>query len=212
MKNYFWPLIISLTPFFSMAQESRGNTALGFTLTPNISWLSSGEQSKSDGPAVGFSYGVIADLAFSENYFFATGFTLSSMNSKAIATGDVRTESTYHFQYIEVPLTLKLKNSSGDNTSFYGQFGLGTGIKVRATEDYSQRDASGNTAVGEDVNISKKVNPFRLGLIAGAGAEWKIGRNLSLLTGVTYNNGFTTVLKESSQRNSYLALNLGVFF
>ena len=208
MKNNFFVVLISLMPFFLNAQEIKKTTQLGFTTTPNIAWMSSNGNSsfESAGSSSGFSYGIIADLGFSENYFFATGFTLTSLNSKA--TTETK-ESKYHLQYIEIPLTLKLKSNVSKIGRLYGQFGLGTGIKVKATEDYHTRGAA--TGASDGVNISKEVNLFRLGLIAGAGAEWKVA-NLNILTGVTYNNGFTNVIKESSRRNSYVALNLGVFF
>ncbi|WP_207426811.1 porin family protein [Pedobacter sp. SYSU D00535] len=216
MKNRFCVLIISLLPLFAKAQEEAKTTQLGFTVSPNLGWLSTPGSNSNEGdrsPRVGISYGVIADLGFARNYFFGTGFTLTRINSRDdISAENVTNKRINSLQYIEVPLTLKLKSNEGQMARFYGQFGLGTGIKVRATQDYEYRDTDGNTASGNNVNISDDTNIFRLSLIAGAGAEWNIGRNLNIQTGVTFNNGFTNAFTNDDSKNSYVALNLGVFF
>ena len=101
-----------------------------------------------------------------------------------------------------MPLTLKLKSNSTNTGRFYGQFGIGTGINVSAKADDS----------GEISSISSDVNTFRLGLIAGGGAEWFVGRNLTAVTGVTFNNGFTKTFKDFNSKNPFVTLHLGIFF
>ncbi len=86
---------------------------------------------------------------------------------------------------------------------------MGTGINVSAKKDAVGVGAS---ASGKDISISSDVYIFRLGLIAGGGAEWNIGRNLSVLTGVTFNNGFTKTFKDYDSKNPFITVNLGVFF
>ncbi|MBC8053395.1 MAG: PorT family protein [Sphingobacteriaceae bacterium] len=199
--RYKLALAIVLIPFLSISQESGRSFQLGFTLSPTISWLTDdGSKLVSDGAKPGFSYGVIADFGFAKNYFFSTAFTLTSLNSEAkIATGT----NKYRLQYIEVPLSLKLKSNTSGMGRFYGQFGLGTGVNVSAKKDDSS---------GKGISISSDVNTFRLGLIAGGGAEWNVGRNLNVVTGVTFNNGFTKTFNDYDSKNPFVTLNLGVFF
>lgn len=191
----------------SNAQEKEKDLQLGFTLSPTLSWLTSdADFLKPDGAKTGFSYGVIADIGFAKNYYFSTAFTLTSLKSNAkIASSS----NTYKLQYIEIPFSLKLKSNATELGRFYGQFGLGTGINVSAKEDASDFK-TGNSH--KNLNISKDVNIFRLGLIAGGGAEWNVGRNLSVLTGVTFNNGFTKTFKDYESKNPFVTLNLGIFF
>jgi hypothetical protein len=157
----------------------------------------------------GFAYGVLADLPFSDNYYFSTALTVSTLNAKATEPG-VST-SIYKLQYLEVPLTLKLKSDLMEGKRFYGQFGLNTGINIGSKQDImftnSATQDQKNTDIGDQINI------FRAGLILGGGAEWKMGENMNLLTGLSYSNGFSDIFDgEAKAKNSYIALNLGIFF
>jgi hypothetical protein len=197
-----------LLSVLSTAQENDKALQLGFTLAPTVSWLTDdGSQLVSDGAKVGYSYGVLADFGFAKNYFFSTAFTLTSLNSKAKRASTDLEE--YKLQYIEVPVTLKLKSNPTATGRFYGQFGLSTGVNVSAKMD---TENVATKAREEDVTISSRTNLFRLGLIAGAGAEWSIGRNLSALTGVSFNNGFTKTFENADAKNPFVTLHLGVFF
>jgi hypothetical protein len=200
-------LVFFLAPFLCEAQESVKSLQLGFTLSPTLSWLTGGgNDMRSEGSKVGFSYGVIGDFGFARNYFFSTAFTLTSLNSEA-RRGDGTTDD-YRLQYVEIPLSLKLKSNPTDMGRFYGTFGLGTGVNVSAKKDVT---GSANNS-SDDVTIGSSVNTFRLGLIAGAGAEWSIGRNLNAVTGVNFNNGFTKTFKYSEAKNPFITFQLGVFF
>ena len=47
----------------------------------------------------------------------------------------------------------------------------------------------------------------------GGGAEWNVGESMNILTGLSYSNGFSDVFDgERKGKNSYISLNLGVFF
>ncbi|MEJ6980746.1 porin family protein [Pedobacter sp. P351] len=194
--------------FAGQSQEVEKNFKLGFTLSPNLSWVTNdGNNLAADGSKAGFSYGVLADIGFAKNYFFSTAFTVTALNSKAVRTGI--SADKYRLQFIEVPFTLKLKSNPTDQGRFYGQFGLGTGINISAKKD---AESVGSNILVKDISISSDVNTFRLGLIMGAGAEWNAGKNLTILTGLSFNNGFTKVFKDYDSRNPFIALNLGVFF
>src|SRR5690606_30376467 len=211
MKKQLLSALVLVLPFLASAQTTIDNVQLGFTATPNIGWLRFNDDdagTSSDGGRIGFSYGVLGDfsLAQNQNYYFATAFTVTTINGKAnIQTDASLSNPIYKIQYIEVPLTLKLKSNPQETGRFYGQFGLGTGIKIGAKQ--------GGIAGSDDVNISKKINNFRLSLIAGGGAEWQIDKNMALLTGLTFNNGFTDILDRSGNaKSSYIAFNLGILF
>ena len=222
MKNALFVLLICVFPNFlsgqghdsSLAPDDSRNFRLGLTTSPNLGWLASTSSSnnKPDGARIGFSYGILADLGFAKNYYFSTGFILNNLNSKSKTEGNPLTLNTNHLQYIEIPLTLKLKSNSAPLGRFFGQFGLAAGIKTRANQDYTQSTTDGLKTSGDKVNIGDETNIFRLGLIAGGGAEWNAGRNLSILTGLSYSNGFTNTFKDQEMKTSYISLNLGVFF
>lgn len=169
---------------------------------------------KSNSISMGFSYGLLADFNFTQNYSFATGLTISTINGKS---KEARTVSTnppsqtevqlkYRLQYIEIPLTLKLKTVKIDDIRWYGQFGLSNDFKIRARQDIK--------AHNPDTDFSKNIRFYRSGLIIGAGAEFDFKANTSIATGLTFNNGFSSVTndKDNRIRNHYIGINFGVFF
>ena len=203
-----------LLPFVSSAQDK--NFQLGFTFTPNIGWAQINDGNPnytSDGSDLGFSYGLIGDFGFSDNYFFSTAFTITSVNNKiSIANSPNSENRTIKLQYIEVPLTIKLKTNEMAGKNFYGQFGLGTGIKVRGKYD-SEVVSGGQVISRNEKQEFEDGNTFRLSLVAGAGVQWNLGESSKVITGFTFNNGFTNISDSSPFiRNSYFALNLGVMF
>ncbi len=219
MKKLIGVLAILFLALQSGAQTITDNLQLGFTASPNIAWFSVDEGNgipENDGVRTGFSYGVLADIGFARNYYFSTAFTLTTINGKT-TEGIPSNSSTYYndvykIRYIEVPLTLKLKSNPVQSGRFYGQFGLGTGVKIGAKGTRAEKVIGEQAADQRNPNISD-VKTFRLSMIIGGGAEWNINDNFNIVTGLTYNNGFTKVISGSpNMKNSYLALTVGVFF
>lgn len=206
MKNRFLIISLMLLPTLAFTQtNSSKNMRLGFTASPTFGWMQNFGNTatvsiKGNGSKTGFSYGVLGDFGFSENYFFSTAFVLTTINSKVTYTQNALVnERIYKLQYFEVPLTIKLKTSDIGDKKFYGQFGLVPGVKTS-----SKQIDSGNAAK-DDTNI------LRLGLLIGGGAEWKVS-GVNILTGLSYNNGLTKTIDNPDAKNAYFALNLGVFF
>ncbi len=215
MYKKLFVLLACLLPTLLMAQTSdEKKFKLGFTTSPNLGWInfqnsqSSGDSAQeSNGSKTGFSYGLIGDFGFSDNYYFSTGIVITSVNANVISPSisGASAEEKYKLQYLEVPLTVKLKSTENNLMRYYGQFGLSPGVNI------STKKSLGTSS--SNIDIAKDINSFRLGLLFGAGAEWKLGQNLNLLTGLSYNNGFTDILdSDGKAKNSYLALNLGIFF
>jgi hypothetical protein len=185
-----------------MAQRVSGNFRLGFTASPTFGHIRFDDNTSysSAGMQTGYAYGIIADFGFAENYFFGSGFLLTTMNGKVDYTDmSVKQRLAYKIQYIEIPLTLKLKTAEGQRIRLYGQFGPDLGVKVSNKHDVT------------NLPVKERAELIRLGLLAGAGLEWKLGSS-DIFTGISYNNPFTRVFKNPGARNNVLMLNLGVFF
>lgn len=214
-------LSLLMGPVLTTAQNITSKKAqLGFTATPTFGWISlpTGQTPviESDGLRTGFSYGVIADFPFSDNYYFSTALAVSTINAKTreqVSTGAATNLSTsvYKLQYLELPLTLKLKSNEIQNKRFYGQFGLSTSIKMTSKKDVMYTNPTKKDV--KNMDILHEINIVRTGLLIGGGAEWKIGGSMALLTGVSYSNGISDIFNfERKAKNSYMALNLGIFF
>ncbi len=176
--------------------------SLGITFAPNLAWMRHGEATGyQNTPKFGFAYGLLADFAFTENYYFATGLLINTLNSEVEYTDLTQ---SYRLQYAEIPLSLKLKSTMRYFRSYYGQFGFTGGVKLNAKEKLP--GSSTRTSMGDDADF------FRLALLIGGGVEWQLDHNMVMVTGLSFNNGFTRAVKEGEPRNSYVAFNFGIFF
>jgi Outer membrane protein beta-barrel domain len=222
MKRISTILILSVLSFGAWAQNSPLTSygfRLGLTATPTFGWIKP-EQGKTDGIGLGFSYGLIGDFNFAPNYSFSTALTITSINGKSTEAnvlpyyvpGSVPKayDLKYKLQYVDLPLTIKLKTVKTDGKRWYGQFGLSNSINISAKQDAV---TSGNV-VGDNLNVSDYIKLYRAGLIIGGGGEFDISGNTSIVAGLTFNNGFTNIVTDKARdvRNHYLALNFGVFF
>lgn len=176
--------------------------SLGITFAPNMAWMRHGDaEGYQNTPKFGFAYGLLADFAFTENYYFSTGLLINTQNSEVEHTS---LANNYRLQYAEIPLSLKLKSTMRYFRSYYGQFGFTGGIKLNGKEKPDGESA--RSSLGSDADL------FRLGLLIGGGVEWQLDHNMVMVTGLSFNNGFTRVIKPGEPRNSYVAFNFGIFF
>lgn len=191
----------------SSSSHDEKNIRLGLAINPNIGWFRYNDDAYEGSSKMGFSYGLLADLGFAKNYYFSTGLLINSIAAKATYPSTNNTKIDYdmvRLQYVDVPLTIKLKSEENELGRFYGQFGFTAGFKVSG-----KQRLSGETKKTE----IDKDDLFRLGLQLGGGAEWKLNDNLSLLTGLSFNNGFTRAINNTGKpKTSFVALNVGIFF
>ncbi len=217
MKKQFLIILLLCCSAFAKAQYGNSGVELGFTAGPNIGWFSVDDvdAAKNDGVKIGYSYGVLADFTLAPNYYIGTGFTLTSVHGQLIANSVASSSYTitnsYKVNYVEIPLTLKLKSAPSDLGRFYGQFGLGTGFRI-GKKGSSEGKRLGEAAESLPAGHLDNVNRIRLSLVMGAGAEWSIGNGMSFLTGLTFNNAFTRTSGNPEISSKYVALNFGIFF
>lgn len=194
---------------------------LGLTAHPTFGFMKA-ENGKGNGLSLGFSYGLMGDFNFAENYSFATGLTITTINGKTTevnampyhesvsSSNPVGYDLKYKMQYIEVPLTIKLKTAKIGDLRWYGQFGLSNDFRIGA----KQNAEVGGKNIAENQNIKDWTNFYRAGMIIGGGAEYDIDGKTSLMMGLTLNNGLTNVISygDNSVKNHYVGINIGVFF
>lgn len=188
---------------------------LGLHFSPNIGWAKPAEANiEADGAKIGYTFGVIGDFNISDNYIFSTGiqlvntgFTLVKPDAQTYIDGSGnevpgygKTTSEVRLNYVEIPLTLKLRTNEIGYIKYFGQVGFGLGVNYRAMADeefsYTTVTTQGATLSNEDVDYNDEINLFRAALIIGAGAEYNLSGNTSLVFGVTYNNGFTNIFSK----------------
>lgn len=175
---------------------------LGLVFNPSVNWLRY-ENAYTAPVKMGFSYGLQADLGFARNYFLSTGLLINSINTRVETTDAAYPSRDVFLRYAEVPLAIKLKTNPTERGRLYGQFGFTLGVKVSGREQLDGAERR-QEIDGDDL--------FRLGLQIGTGYEWNLGSNLGLLTGISFNNGFTRAVHHAAPYTSFVALNFGLLF
>lgn len=184
---------------------------LGFLAKPAATWLSADNpELDSKGVRLGFSFGLLMDfsIARSPNYALSTGLMINLADGGKLNYDDIqsrsstsrpeqaRTDVNLNFQWLEVPVTLKLKTNQIGYMTYFGQLGLQAGVNLSAkmNGEYTFVEDPRTMSIDNE-NINKSTRLFNAGLLVGIGAEYNISGNTNILFGVSYYRGFTNVLK-----------------
>lgn len=231
MKKTILIITFALANIFLLNTISRAQGfRLGLTASPSLIWMNpKSDEFTSEGNRTGFSYGLITEYFFTEQYGFSSGLQISYLGGKLkYPTNEVidevsfdELERTYRLQVIELPLALKMKSRDILGISYFGKFGFGLGVILKAVGDDSFSNSQNNSNVAQaDKNINGDIAFGRVSLILGGGAEYEIGGGVSLVGGIGFNNGFTNILQKANEvtgernnaRSNFLELSLGVIF
>ena len=197
---------------------------LGLTLSPNTGFAVPRDFShESVASSMHFGYGFIFDAKFTETYAIGTGINVFhtggvigyfASNQASQPSAIDRIELTQRLQYVELPLTFKMRTKEIGYTTYWGQFGLGLGLNVRAEgaekrktvaflNDSTQLwEPAVNAAViqeSHDISLVEQTRLFRPALIIGLGLERRFTGTTALVMGIRYNVGI---------RNQYEDLNV----
>ncbi|MFT4659885.1 MAG: hypothetical protein ACI8XB_000135 [Patiriisocius sp.] len=212
MKKLILSLLICLFTATTFAQDDRP-FRIGFAILPSASSIKpEGEIFTKNSGKFGFAYGLLAEFNFGAgNYAFASGLMINSLggtiNNTNYHTGDTSVtsfgvvEEKYSLQYIQIPLTLKLKTNEIGYLTYFGQFGLDLGFRIK-----SKADITGvydfETIKETDINISEDIQPIRSALNVGAGVEYNISADTYLVTSIIWNNGLTNLFKKKAWKST----------
>ena len=218
-------LILSIFLLATIKGQSQ-EVRFGITANPGIVWVKPDNATvSSDGVRFGFDFGLVVDYVFGsqERYAFNSGLNLfiSGANIKGTSTdslGNTFTSSlTAKANYLEIPITIKLRSNEISYFTFYGQLGFAPQIKVRSRADFSYTDING-TVTGENVKFEdipaypktiEKVAPFDAKLLVEAGLEYEIAENTVLVAGLFFNTGFINMFVDNDSER-IVARNMGL--
>jgi hypothetical protein len=233
MKKINTLILFCLLTSLSFAQEKKESTSkyrLGFKVSPNISWLASDNSNMTVGDkSLQFGYGLNFDIFFADHYAIGTGFNINNTGGKYSyfaeytgddidATGTAITNMNQvglisrdlRLQYLQIPLTFKMKTDEIGYITYWGQFGLGLNMNLKALSDdnidylyyqnknsYAWEKSNRESSAVSTNDIKNEINIFSSNLIFAAGIEYSLSGNTSLLAGLTFQNGFTDAFKGS---------------
>lgn len=208
----------------------------GVKIAPNLAWLSPDSKDyEKDGTGLGFAWGFVADITLADNYFIKTGFNINYLNGKLIyphlkklsetapdfTTGELSRK--YNLRYLEFPVIMKLRTNQFGKIAYFGEIGLATAIKLKATakDDFTYVNNNVNTVLQSEEDIDDEIRRFSGSLLVGGGLEYFIDGSTSLFVCVNFNNGLNNILKGNNRIDqtlkqkanlNFLQLNIGVMF
>lgn len=212
--------------------HSQDAIRFGITANPGLVWVKPDNTNiSSNGVRFGFDFGLVFDYVFGQQdrYAFNSGINLlisgARLKGTAADSSGVTSDLTARINYLEIPLTVKLRSNEVGYLTYYGQLGLTPQFAVRSRADYTLTDSVG--MVTADVKNAKlrdipvepvtidKVRPFNLGLVVEAGIEYALTENTALVGGIFFNAGFLDMFKDAdSERvvSRSIGLRISVLF
>lgn len=213
MKRIVLVSFFLLTTVFTYAQKFH----FGLMAAPGIAWMKPNTDGvKSDGSKIGFSYGIVTEFAFNkaENYALATGVQASYRGGSFVYHDT--TTLKLSVQYVEVPITLKMKTNEIGSIKYFGQFGVIPGVNIKASSKTSTKAVGGNLT-NEDNSFQSHVNPFSLLLLIALGLEYNLTGTTSGFVSIDFNNGLIDAIRDRNDFkadaiSNLLALKVGLLF
>ena len=234
MKNLLltWILLVFSTQLFAQDQavgpKTRKKFKIGFNLSPSVDFFQPNTEGVDlDKAKMKFGYGMMAEYAFTNNY--ALGFGLEHKMAGASldfgADADVRYISqtdgneyrlltrTHRYDYVNLPITLKLMTNEIGYFTYFGQFGVDVSVLVssKGKDERQQLESSvvdtagvitetfSAASAGDFKGIYNQSTFANVKLRIGAGFEWNFSGNTSLVVSVSYHNGFIDLMKDPKE-------------
>ena len=221
--------------FFSPNAAHSQGYHLGLQLAPNVSMAQPRELSHAAiHSAAHFGYGFVFDAMFTEKYAIGTGVNVfynggitrhlafqEDENGRSIEAVQLVQQQ----QYVEIPLTFKMRTNEIGYTTYFGQFGAGFGLNVRSegsqkTTSFATLDSLGSVielvfsqpaleaAESEQVSMADRTRLFRPSMIIGLGAERRLTGSTALVLAVRYNVGLRSQYEDFGVLQSQAAESL----
>ncbi len=208
---------------------------LGLQLAPNVSMAQPRELSHAAVQSEAhFGYGFVFDAMFTEKYAIGTGVNVfynggitqhlafqEDENGLSIAAVQLVQKQ----QYVEIPLTFKMRTNEIGYTTYFGQFGVGFGLNVRSegrqkTTSFATLDSLGSVielvfsqsaleaAESQQVSMADRTRLFRPSMIIGLGAERRLTGSTALVVALRYNVGLRSQYEDFGVLQSQAAESL----
>lgn len=221
--------------FFSPNDAQSQGYHLGLQLAPNVSMAEPRELShEAIQSEAHFGYGFVFDAMFTEKYAIGTGvnvFYNGGITQHLAFQEDENglfieaVQLVQQQQYVEIPLTFKMRTNEIGHTTYFGQFGAGFGLNVRSegsqkTTSFATLDSLGSVtevvfsqsaleaAESEQVSMADRTRLFRPSMIIGLGAERRLTGSTALVFALRYNVGLRSQYEDFDVLQSQAAESL----
>lgn len=210
-------IVLLLFVFTISGQSYAQKFRFGLTATPlMINWLKSNTDGiTSGGVKLGFTYGLAAEYNLTDRYAIASGIHVMYRGGKleqsyTDTTGaGVLVKNNVTAQYLELPITLKMKTKAIGSFVYFGQFGFGLGYNIKGK---SVLDIGNVEVTDKDYN-TELIGPH-VALHIGLGTNYEISESTDIVGTLYWNNGFTDIFKEKGVKavTNNIGLSIGILF
>jgi hypothetical protein len=140
-------------------------------------------------------------------------------------------EHTFKINYLEFPLSLKLKVNEIGYTTFFAQFGFAPSVLYRTKAKWKGQRVDGSGIFTTDYYLNNAKNTtnqefdayrddirfYRIAMIVGAGMEYRFSGTTALVVSFRFNNGLNNIFADDREPkangiNNFIALNAGLLF
>lgn len=243
MKKFSTVLIMLAICSSSFSQSGKGSAKaqrFGFRASGNLCWIKSTDKLLvNDGMKLTGSYGFNYQEKLNKTLWYEIGMDVSridgrltnnymqtfTLNSTNPATVKTTKGASYNMKlnYIEIPFSFIGKTSEIGYMTYTFQGGLTPAILLSQNATIKKADSVGGEFTGklnsnradDYVATTDDINFFRLGFVMGAGVEYALTKDVSVVGNLRYSNGLFRVNKFSGYdafRTNYFALSVGILF
>ena len=204
---------------YGQSEFDAENLRFGFQMSPTFSWMSANTtRINPSGTNLGLKLGMLAEYYFTgdSRYAFTTGLGFSFNSGGTLLHefgGSYWTRSDlpprldtlpdnvklkYGIQYLEIPVGLKMRFApeTSRDIAYFIEPALTIGFKTQARGEIT---GTGVGELDEKINIRQEVNALNLSLGIGAGIEYQLSGNMSLIGGLAFQSGFTDATDDSGK-------------
>jgi hypothetical protein len=224
MKKLLAACLIFILAQSVKAQED--DWRFGVKINPMLTWLKTDpdnprvQDEMNQGAHFGIGYGIMADYFPKEHYGFGAELRLSNFSEKfKVVQGAAEIDRSMSLQYLELPLTLKMRTNEMGYLRYFAQAGFMPALNLRAKGNIDTFVTTGSTVVSRINNDIKltDVNTFMTYVVAGAGAEYNPGGHSRFIFELLFQKGFTNIWSRDNNSNFntkpfQIGLNIGVLF
>lgn len=211
IKTIFKSTVI-ICALLAIVQNTKAqNVHFGLKAAPGLYWIGGDDKVSGNGVSFGFSYGAMLEFGITENYFIVTGLDMVSAGGKTkqdvtIASTTTAITNDFTINYLQIPLFLKMKTKQIGMMKYFGQFGLGTGYAL-STKSETETTVGGAAATKSSSSSTDNLFPLRASLLIGGGIEYTLSGSTCIVAGLTFDNGFTPILKDEQTTNGVTSKN-----
>ncbi len=250
-KLVLFPIVIAMM-FLSktlVAQDGENNFKnfrFGLIVQPDLAWYKPDNTKlfESSGSRIKFAYGLATEFRLNKVACFNTGIMVNYAGGGLNFLQDstfykIQTETGvdttiffiksrhYNMIYADIPITLKMKTPEIGSMTYFGQFGINLSVRTKARAlDKGTLKNTNVESTQENVDITKDMNIFQIGINIGAGAEYNLAGSTSVVFSINYHNGFSNIMKKESEflidkfgkalkqdtQSNYVSLTIGILF